>query len=353
MERQQLIFSNSVAAALDGAVAAINGVSSRFVLVDSNTERLVLPRLIASQAIADAHVITIPAGDEAKNIDTLATVWNVLQDAGATRRSLLINLGGGVVTDLGGFAAASFKRGLRFINVPTTLLAAVDAAVGGKTGINYRGMKNEIGAFAPACAVLLSTIFFDSLPATELRSGFAEMIKHAMLTGERDVDALLDFDLAAIDNERLLLLLRDSVAVKRRIVDEDPLEQGIRRALNLGHTAGHAFESLALERHRPVPHGYAVAWGLVVETVLSHLKLQFPSDALYRLASAIKELYGCAPVTCDDYPQLLHLMRHDKKSRHGEINCTLLRNYGDIAIDNAIDDDTLSAALDIYRDLSE
>lgn len=346
---QQLIFTNEVALAL---TQVINGKQYNrvFVLVDKNTAREVLP-LVKCEAIADACTITIPAGDTHKTLDTLSHVWQQLQEGGATRHSLLINLGGGVVTDLGGMAAATFKRGIDFVNCPTTLLSAVDAAVGGKTGINFGGFKNELGVFQEAQAVVISTKFFATLPAAELRSGYAEMLKHGMLESHAEFSRLLNFNVADASLDELLALLETSVKVKQRIVEQDPHEKGLRRALNLGHTVGHAFESMALHRGNPIPHGYAVAWGLVAETVLSHMKLKFASSDLQALAVFVRDNYGAFHITCDDYPLLLDYMHHDKKSVSGEINCSLLRACGDVETGITVTDDDMSAALDIYRDL--
>ena len=322
-----------------------------FVLTDANTNQLCLPLL--QQLGVSAPVITIGASDEAKNLESLSQVWTALSQGGATRHSLLVNLGGGVVTDLGGLAAATFKRGIDFVNVPTTILAAVDAAVGGKTGINFQGFKNEIGVFAHAQSVLVSTCFFGTLPIEQVKSGYAEMLKHGMLSGHDQLATLLSNDFSSINHPSLLKLLQESVEVKQRIVDQDPTEHGIRKALNLGHTVGHAFESKAMVGGKPVPHGYAVAWGLVVETVLSHMILGFPSADLYALARFVRGNYGAFHITCDHYDQLIHLMRHDKKSHNGEINCTLLKDCGSPVINNTINEDDLKAALDIYRDLME
>ncbi len=345
---QRITYTNQVGAALDRALAS-TCCSRLFVLSDENTHHLVLPH-IDSDALQQSTEIIIHAGDEHKTLDALAQVWHALSDGGATRQSVLVNVGGGMVCDLGGFAAATFKRGIRFINIPTTLLAAVDAAVGGKTGINFNGLKNEIGAFAPASEVIISTCFLDTLPRQELRSGYAEMVKHAMLSGPQPFADVLSHEPTADEPDRLLQLLEASVAVKQSIVEQDPTEQGLRRALNLGHTVGHALESLALQQGRPVPHGYAVAWGLVTEAVLSHMLMQFPSTDLHRLATFVREHYGTPGITCDDYPTLLDLMRHDKKSRQGEVNCTLLRHIGDPVLDNTIVPDDMTTALDITRD---
>lgn len=340
---QNLIFTNNVMAAI-GQIEAQGGHNIIVWIADVNTARL-LPT-------PPQHLITIPDGDENKTLDTVTRVWDEMERMGVTRHSLVINLGGGTVTDLGGFAAATFKRGVRFINVPTTLLGAVDAAVGGKTGINFSGLKNEIGAFAPASDVIISTCFFDTLPMPEIKSGFAEVIKHAMLSDRSEFLRLLNHEFTIpIDHDDLLERLKCSVQVKVDIVSSDPNEQGERKALNLGHTVGHAFESLAMKRGKPVPHGYAVAWGLVTEAVLSHIKLKFPSDDVHRLGNFVRDNYRDFPFTCDDYNELLELMRHDKKSHDGEITCTLLAAIGDYRIDQTVTADDVTAALDILRDL--
>ena len=339
---QNLIFTNDVLAAIDRL--ASQGDHNVIVwIADVNTARLISP--------APPCMITIPDGDDAKTLDTVTRVWDEMERMGVTRHSLVINLGGGMVTDLGAFAAATFKRGMRFINVPTTLLGAVDAAVGGKTGFNYHGLKNEIGAFAPARDVIISTCFFDTLPVKEMKSGFAEVLKHAMLSDRNEFLRLLDHDFdAPINHDDLLERLQRSVQVKVDIVGRDPNEQGERKALNLGHTVGHAFESLAMKRGKPVSHGYAVAWGLVAEAVLSHLILQFPSEDVHRLGHFVRDNYRDFPFTCDDYDELLDLMCHDKKSRDGEITCTLLTAIGDYRIGQTVSPDNVTAALDILRD---
>lgn len=346
---QKVLYTNEVDATLSSIIESGN-YNLVMVLVDDNTRHHVLPRL-TSHYIGNAHVIEIPAGDYHKNLDSLTHVWQEMERCGATRQSLLVNLGGGVVTDLGGLAAATFKRGIDFVNVPTTLLAAVDAAVGGKTGINFNGLKNEIGAFAPAKAVIVSTCFFSTLPEQELKSGFAELLKHDMLSSHDQFGKLLNFDFNHIDPSVLLALLQESIKVKQDIVEQDPTEQGKRKALNLGHTVGHAFESKAMSDGTPVPHGYAVAWGLVTETVLSHMLLQFPSSDLYSLARFVKDNYGAFHITCDHYDELIGFMLHDKKSLNGEINCTLLRACGNYTINNTVAPQDIKTALDIYRDL--
>ena len=339
---QNLIFTNNVESAIE-RLSTCGGHNLTVWIADVNTSRLITP--------TPPCLITIPDGDDNKTLATVAQVWDEMERLGVTRHSLIINLGGGMVTDLGGFAAASFKRGVRFINVPTTLLGAVDAAVGGKTGFNYNGLKNEIGAFAPASDVIISTRYLDTLPQQEMKSGFAEVIKHAMLSDRGEFLRLLEHDFnAPINHDDLLERLRRSVQVKVDIVTRDPHEQGERKALNLGHTIGHALESLAIKRQKPVPHGYAVAWGLVAEAVLSHIKSGFPSEEVHLLGNFVRDNYRDFPFTCDDYDELLELMRHDKKSRDGEITCTLLRAIGNYHIDQAITPDDATTALDILRD---
>lgn len=351
---QNIYFTNSVAEHIDKAIANI-GAKQVFVICDTNTSMFALPLIAeASEAVRNGTVITIQAGDVNKTLDSVRNVYTQLLDGGATRHSAVINLGGGMVTDLGGFAAATFKRGMPFINVPTTLLGAVDAAVGGKTGVNFGGIKNIIGCFRPADAVIISTIFFSTLTHTELLSGYAEMIKHAVLSGPEALADIMHSDPVTLrDNPGLLLdLLRHSVHVKAEIVAADPTETGIRKALNLGHTVGHAFEALAMHRHDPVAHGYAVAWGLVVESILSVMRLKLSSETLHAVACYIRDNYGTFAITCDDYAALLSYMRQDKKNDSAEsINFTLLDAPGKVHTDIVVPDKDITAALDIYRDI--
>lgn len=350
---QKIIYTNSVGETVENLVAAM-GSPKIFVITDRGAFVNALPLLRAqSPLIAEAVTVTIEQGDENKNIDSLGRIWKALGDSGATRSSVIVNVGGGVVTDIGGFAAATFKRGVRFINVPTTLLGAVDAAVGGKTGINFNGLKNEVGCFAEADTVIISTIFFNTLPQQQLLSGYAEMLKHGLLSSADSYASLLKFDILNADLTRLLPLLEESVRVKERIVTEDPCEKGIRRALNLGHTAGHAFEALAMHKGRPIPHGYAVAFGILVEMILSHTLEGFPSEELYLYASYLKEQgYGSPDISCKDYEALVEYMHHDKKNdTPSRINFTLLSSPGVPLIDRTAPEAEILTALDIFRDL--
>lgn len=350
---QKIIFTNRVSATLAEIVADMKP-DRAFVLADENSYNSAWP-LVSAALGSDAQCFILTPGEEQKSVEGLSAVWTFLSRNSASRRSLLINLGGGMITDLGGFAAASFKRGIRFVNMPTTLLGAVDAAVGGKTGINLCGLKNEVGAFAPAAAVLISSIFFNTLSRQQMLSGYAEMLKHGLLDDRATLAELMALDIADADfsSDSMLQLLQKSVMVKKRVVDSDPAEAGPRKALNLGHTVGHAFESLAMDdRRQPIPHGYAVAWGLVAELVLSHMLCAFPSETLTAFAAYVKDYYGTFPITCDDYPRLIELMGHDKKnSAAGEINFTLLADVGRPLINQTASRAQIEAALDIYRDL--
>ena len=352
MEKQKIIISKDLCQSLTQAIDEVKH-DLLFVLCDETTERLCLPVVSTFACMKTAHRITIPATDSHKTLESLSHVWSELQRMGATRHSLMVNLGGGMVTDLGGFAASTFKRGIPYINIPTTLLSMVDASVGGKTGINFGGLKNEIGVFNNARSVILDTTFLRTMDHENICSGYAEMLKHGLINNEEMWAELLNFNLESLDNlEHLDILGRmvaESVAVKQRIVTEDPTEQGIRKALNLGHTAGHAFESLALER-KPVLHGYAVAWGLIVELYLCCVKTGFPQDKMRQTVAFIKENYGRMAITCDDYPHLIELMHHDKKNQGTSINFTLLGNIGDIRINQTATEEEIKDALDFYRE---
>lgn len=321
-----------------------------FVLTDSNTEKLCFPHISQNERVTKASRIIIKAGDDNKNLESLAQIWEHLSKHGATRHSLMINLGGGMLTDIGGFAAATFKRGIKFINIPTTLLGAVDAAVGGKTGINFIGLKNEIGAFAPAETVLIDSVFFKSLDHQNLLSGYAEMIKHGLIDSDKVWTDTISFDTQSIDYDKLRELTVESVAVKERIVEEDPFEHGIRKALNLGHTIGHAFESLSYEINKPIQHGYAVAWGIICELYLSLKICNFPQDKLRKTVHFIKENYHGFLYDCDQYERLYEYMKHDKKNESDTINFTLLSNVGEIEINQTASKEDIFESIDFLRE---
>lgn len=349
MSKQKVILCENLAASLAQAIETCPH-DRLFILTDEHTHHLCMPLMKEISFLKESVEITIGAGDVHKTLETLASVWQVLSDKGASRHSLLLNLGGGMVTDLGGFAAATFKRGFAYINIPTTLLAMVDASVGGKTGINFNGLKNEVGVFAPANSVLIETEFLRSLDSRNFFSGYAEMLKHGLISTAAHWSELLDFNTDNIDYGYLKQLVGQSVQVKEDIVEQDPFEHGIRKALNLGHTVGHAFESLALAENHPVLHGYAVAWGIVCELYLSHIKVGFPKDKMRQTIQFIKGNYGTFTFDCKQYDQLYAFMLHDKKNTAGVINFTLLKEIGDISINQTADKETIFEMFDFYRE---
>lgn len=347
--KQKIILSKNLQADLSQTLAACQP-DRVFIVVDDTTAEHCWPKIREFDLLKGAQLITIPASDVHKDLRSVEKIWTALQEERATRHSCVINLGGGMVTDLGGFAASTFKRGIRFINIPTTLLAMVDASVGGKTGINYGGLKNEIGMFNDANFVILHAAFLQTLDLENLRSGYAEMLKHGLISNDKMMGELLTFDLSGdVDIHRLQGLIAASVAVKEEVVTHDPFEQNIRKALNLGHTFGHAFESWSLKR-KPILHGYAVAWGLVCELYLSCVKCSFPTEKMRQAVRFVKEWYGQLPFTCDDYDELIALMRHDKKNLGDEINFTLLADVGDIKLNQTATMEEIKNAFDFLRE---
>lgn len=320
-----------------------------FILTDETTLKKCWPILQPFVRLRQAQMITIPVSDTNKNIQSVMHVWESLDKGGATRHSCMVNLGGGMITDLGGFACSTFKRGIDFINIPTTLLAMVDASVGGKTGINFNGLKNEIGLFNDSKFVILDTKFLKTLDEDNICSGFAEMLKHGLINNEKMWSELINFDLQHPDLGKLQRMVAESVLVKEQIVKKDPQEKDIRKALNYGHTFGHAFESFSLKR-KPILHGYAVAYGMICELYMSCIKCGFPTEKMHQTVNFIKDNYRPFPIFCDDYPELIELMRHDKKNTAGIINFTLLGDIGDIRINQTATEEEIKECLDFFRE---
>lgn len=347
---QKVIITSDIRKELSGILANYEYDRLNVICDKNSRDCCYIDFLMDVKELRDANLATIEPGDEHKNLDSLSWVWEKLGEYGATRKSLVINIGGGMVTDLGGFAASTFKRGLRFINIPTTLLAMVDASVGGKTGINFNGLKNEIGVFSDADYVILDTVFLKTLDSENICSGYAEMLKHGLISNDEMWRELVTFDILNPDLDKLRNMVADSVKVKQRIVEEDPHEHGIRKALNVGHTIGHAFESFALKR-KPILHGYAVAYGMVCELYLSARKAGFPTEKLHATVRYIIEHYGKMQITCNDYDELIELMTHDKKNTADTINFTLLAEIGDIRINQTATKEEIAEALDYYREI--
>jgi 3-dehydroquinate synthase len=320
-----------------------------FVLTDTNAFNACFPKIKDIEGISVDRTIIITPGDDHKNIEATAYIWKQLSHWGADRKSVLINLGGGMPTDMGGFAASTFKRGIRFINIPTTLLSMVDASVGGKTGINFEGYKNEIGVFNQAHAVLVDTSFLDTLDYDNLRSGFAEMIKHTLIYSAQAWESLQNFNFTKPNLTKLKPLVADSITIKEFFVDADPTEKGIRKALNFGHTIGHAIESFALKSGKPLLHGFAVAYGMVGELYLSHTKLGFALNEAERISRKIINLYGKYDIDAKHNDVLYELTLHDKKNDGGRINFTLLESPGKVQIDIDCSKNDIEQAMAFYR----
>ncbi|TWR25129.1 3-dehydroquinate synthase [Mucilaginibacter pallidiroseus] len=323
--------------------------SKVFVLTDDNTGIHCLPLLQPHLVKLNSYdLIEITAGEENKTIDFCIGVWKMLIDFGADRKALMINLGGGVVTDLGGFVASTYKRGIDFVQVPTTLLSQVDASVGGKTGVDVDGIKNIIGTFTQPKAVFMNDGFLSTLPQRQLLSGLAEMLKHGLICDADYWDELKESDLSLPSAE----LIYRSVEIKNAVVLEDPHEKNIRKALNFGHTVGHAVETYSLlNDDDPLTHGEAIAIGMICEAWLSNKKAGLSTNQLDEVASVITRLYPKYEVKADSQAELFKLMLNDKKNFDGQINCTLLKRIGDFSIDNLCTEVELYDSLNYYAGL--
>ena len=317
-----------------------------FVLTDANVASY-YPTIVGEFP----HYI-VQAGDSHKSLHSVEMVWQFLLENGATRDALLLNVGGGMITDLGGFVAATYMRGIRCVNIPTSLLAMVDASTGGKTGINILGVKNLVGTFTMPLATLVDPSFLDTLPAEELLSGYAEMLKHGLIADPTHFNALLALELQMPYSELFAPLLSDSIQVKRQIVSADFQEKGLRKALNFGHTIGHAIEESYAEQRRAVAHGYCVLWGMVAELYLSVIKMGCPRNVLTQMSHLMISLYGRPECNCRQVETLKHWMLKDKKnfveasSSRPQISFTLLRNIGETVVDQTVSDSELDEALE-------
>lgn len=323
-----------------------------FLVCDQNSDRFCLPLLSETNGIEKFKKIVIPSGEEHKLLSSVEHIWLFLSQNGADRKSLVVNLGGGMVTDLGSFAASTFKRGVQFINIPTTLLAQVDASVGGKTGFNFNGLKNEIGVINQPLQVIIDTRFLKTLDHDNFISGYAEMIKHGLIHSQDHLAELRKFDLHHPDYEELQEMIARSVMIKTFFVEKDPHERNIRKALNFGHTIGHAFESLSLKQARPLLHGHAVAFGMITELYLSHLSCGFADGILHNLSAWLLSVYGKFTVSAEEYETLYELMGHDKKNEGKRINFTLITSVGEVEINRNCSKEEIFEALDFFREVN-
>ncbi len=317
-----------------------------FILTDNQTSALCLPVLTnLLPDLLEYDLIEVDEGEENKNIDYCIGIWRMLIDFEADRNALLINLGGGVVTDMGGFAASTYKRGIDFINIPTTLLSQVDAAVGGKTGIDMAGTKNIIGTFTQPKAVFVEPLFLKTLPAEQLVSGFAEMLKHGLIADKAYWNALKEADPQQLNPE----LIYRSLEIKNDVVKQDPEEKGLRKILNFGHTIGHAIESFSINStKKPLFHGEAIAIGMVCEAYLSVKKHQLKQTELEEITDTINKFYKPYPFSVKAFPELIAIMKNDKKNSYGKINCSLLTFIGQCDIDFKLTEDELCESLEYY-----
>ncbi|MBE7688218.1 3-dehydroquinate synthase [Tenacibaculum finnmarkense] len=321
--------------------------STIFIVVDDNTITHCYPRFIELlETDKKIEVIQIDAGEIHKNLETCAGVWSAMTELGADRKSVLITLGGGVITDLGGFVASTFKRGIDFVNIPTTLLSMVDASVGGKTGVDLGVLKNQIGLFANPQMVVLDPEYLQTLSPREIRSGTAEIIKYGMTH-----DVHLYNEIKSNPTLNIVDLIHRSIEIKNEVVLEDPKEHGVRKALNWGHTIGHGIESYFLESaHKDtLTHGEAIAIGMVCEAYLSAKVLGFPSDKVADVKKTILAIYGKTAILEADFAPVLELMKHDKKNIGGEINFVLLNDFGDFKINCTVTNQLIIESLQYYN----
>lgn len=320
-----------------------------FILVDNNTHSCCLSKFLQNlKTDIITEIIEIEAGEEFKNLQTCEGVWNALSELDADRKSLMINLGGGVVTDLGGFVASTFKRGIRFINIPTTLLSMVDASVGGKTGVDLGNLKNQIGIIIQPEMVIIDSNYLETLSSQEMRSGLAEILKHGLIASEdywEKVTNLAELDLTDLDE-----IIKESVEIKSKVVKEDPYEKNLRKTLNYGHTLGHAIESYYLTHSEKTKllHGEAIAAGMILETYISHKMEDFPMAKLQNINEVIKNMYGKESFSSEDIKRIKELMKFDKKNERGNINFVLLKDIGEPIIDIIIPEEIINEAFEYY-----
>ncbi|UKJ06644.1 3-dehydroquinate synthase [Solitalea lacus] len=323
--------------------------SKIFFLVDTNTGEHCYPGIALHIAGDIPHdIIEIDAGEENKNIDICIGIWKMLLDFGADRKGLVINLGGGVVTDMGSFAAATYKRGIDFLQIPTTLLSQVDASVGGKTGIDVDAVKNMVGTFTNPQLVIIDPNFLQTLPQRELISGFAEIIKHGLIMDKAYFKAIKSFDFSNVDEK----IIYRSVEIKNEIVTEDPHEKNIRKKLNFGHTIGHAVESYSLQNdEKPLTHGEAIAIGMITESWLSAKHAGLSEDELKEIYDFILSVYPAYTVSEESFDELITYMKNDKKNEDDKINFTLLNTIGTSSINHSCTNEDILESIRFYNNL--
>lgn len=326
-----------------------NQYSKYFIIVDENTVEHCLTTILHNcPKLAKAEVIQTESGEENKTIEVVTQVWYAMSDVHADRKSLVINLGGGVISDMGGFIASTYKRGVDFLNIATTLLSQVDASVGGKLGIDLGGLKNQIGIFNFPQMVVIYPPFLSTLEFRQLRSGFAEVLKHALISDDKYWQKVKNIDVK--EHSDWSDIIEHSVQIKNKVVLEDPKENGLRKILNYGHTIGHAIETWHLENDPDFfLHGEAIAIGMIAEGYLSHIKTGLTNDELDELIKVLKRVYNLKPLNSSQFSSYCDLMIHDKKNSGGQISCSLLSNIGSCKWDVFVNKDELLEALNYYN----
>lgn len=338
-------FTNKISESMKNELS--NGsYSSVFVLTDSNTNRDCLP--VISEALPEAtRLITIPAGEVHKTIATCQDIWQQLTDGQADRHALMINLGGGVICDMGGFCARTYKRGIDFWNIPTTVLSQVDASVGGKLGVDFGSYKNHIGLFSEPDIVFIDSVFFETLDHGEVVSGFAEMIKHTIIRDARGFEKLLDEDIKTIDWSHWI---PNSIEIKKKVVEDDPTERGLRKILNFGHTIGHAIESYFLNTNHALRHGEAIALGMITESFLSTEKLGLSNEEFKKIKELLTRHFPTPIISKEAKVAIADLAVHDKKNKDGVINAVLIAAIGTPQIDVPISKSEIIKSLSYYNE---
>ncbi len=323
---------------------------SRLVVIcDDNSSQHCLP-LVAPLLNEDFITIKIPPGEQHKHIETCKLIWQQMIEAEIDRKALVVNLGGGVIGDMGGFCAATYKRGVNFVQIPTTLLSQVDASIGGKLGIDFMHVKNSIGVFQNPEAVLIDPQFLQTLSGREMRSGFAEIIKHSLIADKAQWSYIKEIrNTKGVDWVSFII---ESLKIKQHIVAADPFEKGIRKALNFGHTIGHAVESLMLETTVPLLHGEAIAIGMICESWLSHRLQGLPEEDLAEISRFIVNIFGHHSIREANFPKLLHLMYNDKKNEADQINFTLVSPIGNSIINQTVLEEEIIGSLRYYNQLA-
>jgi len=325
-----------------------NAFSSVFVLVDANTEKYCLQAFL-TQLDLNVKPIVIKAGEAYKTIETCVEIWEFLSNNGADRKSLLINLGGGVVTDIGGFAASCFRRGIAFLHIPTTLLGMVDAAIGGKTGVDLKHLKNQIGVVRQPEMIVYDYSYLSTLPESEIKSGFAEAVKHGLIQSKPYFKDCIG--ITQLDFQSVLPIIEESIKIKLNIVLQDTNEKGIRKALNFGHTLGHAIETyrMGLDSSQHLLHGEAIAIGLVLESYISTALLGFPKQDVETLKEWSENTYEKQSFSIEDQKEIINLMKFDKKNIGSNVNFVLLQEVGKPVLDCKVDNDLIYKAFEYYQ----